>query len=79
MSSPALIICRFLDDGCSDWCEVVPYCNFDLHFSNSDFEHLHVHIGHLMFSLEKFLFKFPACFWIAFVFELYELFVYSGN
>ena len=24
----------FFDDGHSDWCEVVPHCSFDLHFSN---------------------------------------------
>ena len=28
------IICRFCDDGRSDWCEVRPHCGFDLHFSN---------------------------------------------
>ena len=25
---------RFFDDGHSDWCEVIPHCGFDLHFSN---------------------------------------------
>ena len=24
----------FFDDGHSDWCEVIPHCSFDLHFSN---------------------------------------------
>ena len=33
-SSPPFIICWFFDDGHSDRCEVVPYCSFDLHFSN---------------------------------------------
>ena len=33
-SSPALIICRHFGDGNSDWCEVIPHCNFDLHLSN---------------------------------------------
>ena len=32
--SPAFIVCRFFDDGHSDWCEVIPHCSFDLHFSN---------------------------------------------
>ena len=32
--SPAFIVCRFFDDGHSDWCEVTPHCSFDLHFSN---------------------------------------------
>ena len=32
--SPAFIVCRFFDDGHSDWCKVILYCSFDLHFSN---------------------------------------------
>ena len=28
--------CRFLDCRHSDWCEVVPHCGFDLHFSNNE-------------------------------------------
>ena len=31
---PAFIIFRFFDDGHSHWCEVIPHCSFDLHFSN---------------------------------------------
>ena len=31
--SPSFITCRLFNDGHSDWCEVVPYCNLDLHFS----------------------------------------------
>ena len=38
--SPAFIVCRFFDDGHSDWCEVIPHCSFDLHFFNSDVEQL---------------------------------------
>ena len=34
-SSPAFIVCRFFDDGHSDWCEVILQCSFDLHFSNN--------------------------------------------
>ena len=33
--SPASIIHRLLEDGHSDWCEVIPYCSFDLHFFNN--------------------------------------------
>ena len=33
--SPAFITCRLLDRSHSDWCEVVPHCRFDLHFSNN--------------------------------------------
>ena len=31
-SSPGFV-CRFFDDGHTDWCEVVSHCSFDLHFS----------------------------------------------
>ena len=34
--SPAFIVCRFFDDGHSDWCEVIFHCSFDLHFSNNE-------------------------------------------
>ena len=29
------IIYRLFDDGCSDRCEVMPHCTFDLHFANN--------------------------------------------
>ena len=29
-----LFVDFFFDDGHSDWCEVIPHCSFDLHFSN---------------------------------------------
>ena len=31
----ARIVYRCFDDGRSDWCEVIPHCSFDLHFSNN--------------------------------------------
>ena len=34
--SPAFVVCRFSDDAHSDWCEVIPHGNFDLHFSNDE-------------------------------------------
>ena len=33
--SLAFVICRFLDDGHSAWCEVMHCCDFDFHFSNN--------------------------------------------
>ena len=30
------IACRLLDHSHSDWCEVVPHCGLDLHFSNNE-------------------------------------------
>ena len=34
--SLAFILCRLFDDGHSDWCEMMPHCGFDLHFSNNE-------------------------------------------
>ena len=51
--SPAFTVCRFFDDGHSDWCEVIPHCSFDLHFSN-DYRFLTLiifcHIYHVCFK-----------------------------
>ena len=63
--SPAFIACRFLDRRHSDWCEVVPHCGFDLHFSNNEWcwASFHVFVSHRM-SLEKCLFSSLAHFLI---------------
>ena len=47
--SPALIVCRLFDDDCSDWCEMIPCCGFDLHFCNNErcWASFHVLISHL--------------------------------
>ena len=59
--SPAFIICRLLDDGHSDWCEVIPHWGFDLHFSNSNFVHLFMCLLAIsVSSLEKCLFVLPS-------------------
>ena len=31
--SSLFMVCRFFDDGHSDWCEVIHHCNFYFHFS----------------------------------------------
>ena len=33
--SSTFVVCRFSDDAHSNWCEVIPHCSFDLHFSNN--------------------------------------------
>ena len=54
--SPAFIDCRLLDNSHSDWCEMVPHCGFDLHFSDNEwcwasfhvfFSHLYVFFGEM--------------------------------
>ena len=34
--SPAFFVSKCFDDGHSDWCEVMPHCSFDVHFSNNE-------------------------------------------
>jgi len=46
--SPAFIAHRFFDHGHSEWCEMIPHCSFDLHFSNNEWcwAFFHVFIIH---------------------------------
>ena len=77
------IICRLLNDGHSDWCEVVHHCSFGLHFNNSTVEHLFMYLFHVPVCLLWRNVSLAFCpFFDEAVFvvvELYELLVYFGN
>ena len=47
--SPAHGICGLLDNGHSDWCELISFCMFDCYFSNNEqcWASFHVFISHL--------------------------------
>ena len=83
-SPPALAICGLLNDGHSDWCEVVFHGSFDLHFSNNQggWTSFHVLAGHLYIFGEMSIQVFcPFFHWLIgfFAVELYKLFIYSRD
>ena len=74
-SSPALVICAFIDDNHSDGCEVVSHCGFNLlSLMISDVEHLFMSIVHLSVLFGKCLFRSSAHFLV----KLCSIFGYQG-
>ena len=80
--SPSFIVCRFFDDGHSDWCEMIFHCSFHLHFSNNEqcgasfhvfVVHLYVFFGEISGYVFCPFFIWVVCFSAI---ELHELLVY---
>ena len=82
---PALVICGFINDGHSDWCEVVSHGSFDLHFSYNQRcgAFFHVFAGHLYIFLGEMSIQVfgPFFHWVIgfFAVGLYKLLVYSRD
>ena len=51
------VVCRFSHDAHSNWCEVIPHCSFDLHFSNNEW-------CWAAFHLRAPFFKSPPCLFV---------------
>ena len=69
--SPVFTVCRFVDDGNSDQCEVISHCSFDLHFSNNErcWASFHAFVGHLyvFFGEMSVMVFFPLFDWVVFL------------
>ena len=83
--APALVVCGPMNDGHSDWGEVVSHAGFDLYFSNKQEcgAFFHMLVGHLYTFLGEMSIQVFCAFvhWVVRVFavELYKVPVYSRD
>ena len=73
--SPAFIVCILLDEGHSDWCEVISHCSFDLHFSSNEWywASFNVFISHLFIFFGENVYSDPLKLYCC----CYKFFIYS--
>ena len=64
-SSPARVVCWFIDGNHSDRCEMVSYCGFNLHLSDDWWRWacFHMSIGHRYVLFGEVSIKFLCSFW----------------
>ena len=77
--SPALMVCRFFDDGHSDWCEVIPHCSLIcISLIISGVEDLFMCLLTITSLWINVYLNLLPIFWLgsSFYFELFECFVY---
>ena len=79
---PLFVLCGLINDGHSDWCELVSHGSFDLHFSDNQgcSALFQVLVGHLYIFLGEMSIQvlYPSFNWVVgfFAIELYKLFLY---
>ena len=92
-SSSTFVTCVLFDNSCSERCEVISHCSFNLHFSNNEQRwasfhvfvcHMYVFFGEMsfyifgpFFFIGSFIFLELSCRCCLYIFEINPLFVAS--